>query len=609
MNNFWKSKFEYFPDEIILEIYRYLHCGHVLYSFYNINSRINNTITDYCHHVILRRLDYKQFLYIYLNVLPKIGAYIISLTVNRLQQTYFLENFSFHMNNIFPNLQKLALDDWKNEELFSFLENHLNQLKYLRTIVIRGLRQVNHKNSITHSSEDPKHLLEITHKNTQIEYIYFEPDCYSMTLLLNENNIITHSNLIEMSISLSTSKDLVSLAILIPNIRRLHVIIEELCGIAKDIIPFQCLTHFSLDALDSYSTFDNISSILQLTPTIEQLSLALTTRDERLVYGQHLFTLLSSQLFNNNNLIQTLKYAIYFSTYADYHIDSKNLSKSWNPISIAYTINKDEKKSYILIHTLPYPSILLNLHSILPNKFGISLGDQVYNNIQYLCICNAKTLLETFTIIQHCRKIQDLNIQIDRNKTNLPDSIKCDDFLKFLLDFFKTNTQTIINLPKLKQLEIISICGIVDNWQHFKTLLIAAHNISTLCIDIDCIIKLFENTDEDLIFPRVLHLFIDGNNNDIKLKNEHIHSLSKIFSDIHSLKIKYKTDSLIETNIIGSILDSCKQLIVFTINGQISNDISLEYIQKWLIKYTSRLKNSDKNYQVGFCDNWFQIWL
>ncbi|CAF2765477.1 unnamed protein product [Rotaria sp. Silwood2] len=423
MNTFLKSKFEYLPDEIILEIYRYLHCGHVLYSFYNINSRINHAITDYCHHVILRRLNYKQFLYIYSNVLPKIGTFIISLTINRLQQTHFLNKFSLHMNKIFPNLQKLALDDWKNEELFSFIGNHLNQLQYLRTIIIRGLRQVNHTNLITHSSEDQKHLLEITHKNTQIECIYFEPDCYSMKLSINQNNLITHSNLIEMSISLSTSNDLISLAIIIPNIRRLHVVIEELLPINKDIIPFQCLTHFSLDAIDFYSTLDNISSILRLTPTIQQLSLTLTTRDERLIYGQHLFTLLSSQLFNNDNLIKSLKYATYFSTSVDYHFDPKNILQSWNPISIAYTINKDEKKSYILIHTLPYPSILLNLHSILPNKFGINLGDQVYNNIQYLCICHAKTLLETFTIIQHCRKIQDLNIQIDKNKINLPGRI------------------------------------------------------------------------------------------------------------------------------------------------------------------------------------------
>ncbi|CAF2033235.1 unnamed protein product [Rotaria magnacalcarata] len=595
MNNLLESNFEYLPDEMILEIYRYLHCGHVLYSFYNLNSRFNSTITNYCHHVTLRRLNYNQFLHIYSNVLPNIGPSIISLTINRLQQTYFLIRFSFRMSKIFPNLKKLALDDWKSETLFSFIENHLSQLKYLRTIIIRGLQPTIWQNSIAERNDDYKHLLEITHRNTQIESIYFEPDCYSMMILsTSQKDLLTHSNLIEMSISLKTSNDLISLAMLVPNIRRLHVIIEEFAPINKTIIPFQCLTDFSLDAIDSYSKLDDISSILQLTPTIQNLSLALATLDECLIYGQHLLRLLSSQLFISNNLIQKLKYAVYFSASAGYCFDSENLLTSWNSMPIGYTINGNENRSCILLHTLPYPSILLNLHSTLANKFGINMSDHVYNNIQYLCISNAKTLLETFTIIQHCRKIQDLNIQIENHKTALPDS---------------TNKQANVNLPKLKQLEILSILGTVDNWQHFKALLISAHNISTLCIDLNCAIKLFKSTDEDLIFSRVLHLFIDGHSSDLKLKNDHINSLSKVFSGIHSLKIKHKTDHLIELNIVGSLLDNCKQLIVFTINGQISDGLSLENIQEWLIEYSSRLKNSEKNYQVDFCDNWFQIWL
>jgi hypothetical protein len=123
-------RLEYLPDEIILEIYRYLHCGHILYSFYNLNTRLNHTITDYCHHVILRRLTYQQFLYLYSSILPKIGRFILSLTINRLQQTYF---FSVDMNEVFPNLNKLALDDWKTEDLFTFVINHLNYYSWFKT--------------------------------------------------------------------------------------------------------------------------------------------------------------------------------------------------------------------------------------------------------------------------------------------------------------------------------------------------------------------------------------------------------------------------------------------------------------------------------------------
>jgi hypothetical protein len=82
-----------------------------------------------------------------------------------------------------------------------------------------------------------------------------------------------------------------------------------------------------------------------------------------------------------------------------------------------------------------------------------------------------------------------------------------------------------------------------------------------------------------------------------------------MFSGIHSLKIKYKTEDFIDPNIAGSILDHCKHLIVFSINGQISDDISSEHIQEWLIEYSSRLKHSEQNYHVELLDNWFQIWL
>lgn len=440
MNNLLKSSFENLPDEMILEIYRYLHCGHVLYSFYNLNSRLNLVITDYCHHVILRRLNYNQFLYIYSNVLPKIGSLIISLTVNRLQQAYFLVNFSFKMDKIFPNIKKLALDDWKNEALFSFIKNHLNQLKHLRTIIIRGLRQANPKNSSTKINDDRQHLYEITHNNTQIEHIYFEPDCYSMSLSINKNISINYSNLIAMSISLSTSNDLISLAVLLPNILRLHVIIDEFLPMNDDITPFQRLVHFSIDAMDFYSNICDISSILRLTPTIKEFSLTLATRDESLIYGQRLISVLSSSLMNDINIIQSFKYAVYFSATSDYCFNSEKLVESWNPIPIAYTINKDEKKSYILVHTLPYPSILLNLHSSLANKFCINLSDHVYNRIQYLCICNAKTLFDTFNVIRHCRKIQDLNIHIENHKTGfsgivnnfLKRKIKTESFYKFI---------------------------------------------------------------------------------------------------------------------------------------------------------------------------------
>ncbi|CAF0874217.1 unnamed protein product [Adineta ricciae] len=575
-------QFEYFPDEILLEIYRYLHCGHILYSFYNLNFRLNQTLTHYCQYVILRRLTYQQFTYIYSQIIPEIGHQIRSLTINRLQQNEFLKSFSFKMENFFPNLEKLALDDWKNLDLFPFVSSRLSKLTNLRQIIIRGLRQPNDPHSLVTSIDDSTYLFEIVSENRQIETIIFEPDCYSMTLLNHKKFRINHSNLIELNLSLSTSDHLNSLAYFLPNLRRLYVIIEEIGIMKEDILPFQRLTHFSLDAIESYSKLENLRELFQIIPTVEHLSLVLTSIDERLIYGEHFLQCLS---------LKTFQYAVYFSSSIDYCFDSRKFFDSWKSHRLVYTINKDQKRSYIFIHTVPYPSILLNLQSTLTNKFGVRSGDQVYRIVQYLYVNRMKTLKEIFPILQHCRKTQDLTIQIDG------------------FESVSAVSSTTERIPKLKSLEILSIFGRIDNWLHFKYLIHSAHNLTTLCLDLPCAMKLFELNDEEIVFPRVLHLYLDGHRCDLKLTSEHICQLARIFSEIHSLKIKYKTEDVIDGRILGEIVDKCQHLTVVAVNGQILENISSNDLSPWLMKYSLRLKKYEKMYQIQLIENFVEIWL
>ncbi|UJR35118.1 hypothetical protein I4U23_027889 [Adineta vaga] len=577
---------ELFPDEILLEIYQYLHCGHVLYSFYNLNLRLNRTIINYCQYVILRRLTYQQFRYLYSNILPKIGHCIRSLTINRLQQQEFLENFTLNIKNIFPNLEILAIDDWKNVDLFPFINNHLTKLEYLRRIVIRGLRKSIEVNSFVNIIDDYNQLLEMISKNPQIETILFEPDCYSMTLFNTKKLSTIYSNLIQINLSLSTSNDLLYFAFLFPTIRRVNVIIEELLPIEQDIIPFQCLTHFSLDTMNSPSKLESVLTIFQLIPTVEYLSLVLLTEDDRLLYGKDLLC--------NTLSLKSFQYAVYFSSSVNYSFDPQEFLRSWKSLQIIYTINKDQKKTYILIHTVPYPSILLNLQSISSNKFGAKERDQVYNCIQYLYITQVKNLKETFAILQHCRKIQDLTIQIDENES---------------IRSVPSNSEFTPFIVKLKRLKILSVSGLVDNWYHFKQLILSADNLSTLCLDVQCAIKLFEIDDKEIFFPGVIHLFLDGRKTNVKFTSEHIYQLARIFNRIHSLKIKYRNDDIIEGKTLGEILDYCKHLIVFSMNGQLSENIPTDDLSQWLMQHSFRLKKLEKNYQIQLIDDSIQIWL
>ena len=128
---------EFLPDELLLEICRYLHCSHVLYSFFNLNSRLNQTITSYCRHVWFRRASYRQLLHIYDSILPQIGPAIISLTIHPLHQSSFPLSFKFQLPNICPFLKHLTLTSWRSEYLLSYMMDSLRQMNCLEKLTIQ----------------------------------------------------------------------------------------------------------------------------------------------------------------------------------------------------------------------------------------------------------------------------------------------------------------------------------------------------------------------------------------------------------------------------------------------------------------------------------------
>ena len=127
------------PDEMILEICRYLHCSHVLYSFYDLNSRLNRTITSYCQHVWFRRASYKQLLHIYQYILPRIGSFVVSLTIHPLHHSSFPISLKQQMSNIFPNLKTLTLTSWTSENLLLLMIESIQQMNCLEKLVIQEL--------------------------------------------------------------------------------------------------------------------------------------------------------------------------------------------------------------------------------------------------------------------------------------------------------------------------------------------------------------------------------------------------------------------------------------------------------------------------------------
>jgi hypothetical protein len=118
-----------FPDEIILEICRYLHPLDILLSLSELNSRLNRTISAFIRHVCLSSvISYKNYVYLLQMILPPIWPLIQSLTISNCQvpclTTLFLDNTKPILP---PNLKRLRLIHLNINEIYHFVNRLINQ--------------------------------------------------------------------------------------------------------------------------------------------------------------------------------------------------------------------------------------------------------------------------------------------------------------------------------------------------------------------------------------------------------------------------------------------------------------------------------------------------
>ncbi|CAF0765737.1 unnamed protein product [Rotaria sp. Silwood1] len=599
MHFYSRTTFEILPDEMILEICQYLHCSHVLYSLFDLNIRLNQTITFYCRHVWFRRASYKQLLYIYQYVLPRIGSSVLSLTLHPLHQASFPSSFKHQISNIFPNLINLTLTSWTSENLLSFIIDTLHEMKYLQKLIIQEL-------SCSSSIRNIDFIEKIFNIKTNfLTDITFDYDCDSFDFINHSiNNIISH-NILSLTIQLDTLMDLSILINFIPNIHRLDVSfknssLRKVCF--NIILPF--LKEFSVWAVRWYSQLVDLKSLLQIVPLIETFSLTISTRDFNLINGTKLLSILPSQLKQFN-------YTVCYYPSKNYDYSNINMIKtSWKSIPVIYSISDIDKR--IFLHTLPYSSSRLTIRSSLAKNMPNKDMHSIYSKIDQIQVYMMMNLSDTFPIIGQCRRVRELTL-LTENESKISNS-------QFTSS--ANNNKPPVKLPYLGRLELLTIEGIPSGLQHLKELLLAAPNLCVLVIDLDCLLTLLENKDEPLILYVLLHRHIldlcvripDNNNNEqtkkSKLTIEKIHFIARIFTRVRNLTIDYETsEEYIELNIIKSIINEFKQLVIFHIYGKIPNDMMENDIRQWVIKQSSfRIKSLDI-FRVECSNEWFKLWL
>lgn len=126
-----------FPDEIILEICRYLHPIDILLSFGGLNHRLNQTMSDFIRHVNLSSvISHKNYLYLLRFTLSKIWSSIESLEISNAQVPCMTRLFLDHTEtSLPPNLKKLTLLHLNKNEIYNYICRSMNNTKVEELII------------------------------------------------------------------------------------------------------------------------------------------------------------------------------------------------------------------------------------------------------------------------------------------------------------------------------------------------------------------------------------------------------------------------------------------------------------------------------------------
>jgi hypothetical protein len=142
-----------------------------------------------------------------------------------------------------------------------------------------------------------------------------------------------------------------------------------------------------------------------------------------------------------------------------------------------------------------------------------------------------------------------------------------------------------------------------------------------LVVDLDCLLTLLEDEDESLIVYFLLNrhildlcIRIQENNNvqtkKPKLTIENIHLIARIFTRVRNLTIDYETsEEDIQSNIIKSVINHFKQLVIFHIYGKIPQDMLENDIRQWIMEQNPFRFQSTDIFRIECNSGWFKLWL
>ncbi|UJR34199.1 hypothetical protein I4U23_021605 [Adineta vaga] len=507
------TKFEQFPDEILLLIFRYLSSTDILISFFDLNSRFSQTISGYYQHLILSQLPLKHYNYVCTSILPHIQSHITSLTISNewtgVLSKVFLNDYGERMSTRFPHLQHLTLIAFISQSFVLFL-NCLEDFHELFEIQIKGLFA-----EFPNDKESETLLFRIfSANNSRLNSILF--DDYSAPFhIQTTNNEIKFNNLKNLRIELNTIADLQHLLTVLPHLESLQARIhdESLDNDDKKdhnvIVP--TLKCFHLQSIRHWWIFSELECILNRLPNLEDLAINIDAySDVKLINGPKMFSLLSK--FH----LKTFHYLL--RLHDSSFVDHNTIVSTWREFNQEFVCTKNENDQNLIFYSLPFhfEDLILECSLAKNNIFNENYSPQV--TLLYLYKVT-KHISEVFPIISKCHRLRRLRLQINKNFLSKP-----------------SQQNQLCKVPRLTTMTLINGSSIdLDN---FHKLLAGLPNLHTLNLEDDLLQLIWNNQSIcEILRNQITHLCLIIHSTDIF--QSMTSSISQLATTFSSLKYLY----------------------------------------------------------------------
>ncbi|CAF1326652.1 unnamed protein product [Rotaria sordida] len=373
------------PDEILLLIYRYLSSIDILYSFYGLSTRLNETISEIYCHLFLGDVSYKRFRYICSSIIPQIGYNVCSLIVSDRSieklSKIFLEYFDGRISLIFPKLKCLTLLEVTTDVLSSFIDNLTN----LKDLIQLNIYSLNRNNIDTDGIQILLNKI-FSANNSRLNTICYDHQSIPLTVI-DQNNHLLYSNIKKLEIFLERLHDLHHLLTRLPQIEIFHVGLH--------------LIELNLISLGYSFNFNELTSILNRTKNIEKLSIKIDNTDDlHLIDGNYFNSFLSS--FHLKQFNYLVKYI------SDSSINQKEILSTWKQFSQQFDYLIDDDQNHIILYSIPIHFSYIGIST----RFftNISSINNHFHKIQSLRLYGVPHIIsEIFPILTKCKKIKYLD--------------------------------------------------------------------------------------------------------------------------------------------------------------------------------------------------------